>query len=104
MTPKEMLIQVKELLSDPARWTTGVLARDQNGLSVLPAGEAATCFCIVGAILKITPPTEDGAYKFCMSALRSTAKSAGRIAANNDNISHPELLAWIDRAIAEVRE
>jgi hypothetical protein len=39
------------LISDPAHWTTGAMARDRNGVSCGTAeGAPAVCWCLSGAI------------------------------------------------------
>ena len=44
------MLKIKELLSDPSKWTQGVIARDSNGLHVGVHSSSATCFCLYGAM------------------------------------------------------
>lgn len=43
------------LLSDPARWTRCTPARNEQGLSVKPTAWNACCWCVVGAIARVSP-------------------------------------------------
>jgi hypothetical protein len=45
-------MKVHELLSDPARWTKGVYARDANNRFVTANDTAACKWCVAGAIIK----------------------------------------------------
>jgi hypothetical protein len=44
-----------ELLSDPSKWTKGVIARNSNGERVAGYDPSATCFCLYGAIKRCYP-------------------------------------------------
>lgn len=54
-TTAEVLREARELISDPKRWTRGVLARDAEGRSTGrgPFVPEAVCFCAFGAIAKV---------------------------------------------------
>ena len=43
-------MKAHELLSDPSKWTQGVLARRQDGSAIAPVNPEACSFCIVGAL------------------------------------------------------
>ena len=45
-----------ELLSDPSKWTTGVLARNSDGKQVAPNSPSACQFCLVGALYHCYTP------------------------------------------------
>ena len=47
-----------ELLSDPAKWTRGVLARNSDGLPVVPSSASACQFCLVGALYHCYTPEQ----------------------------------------------
>lgn len=49
----------RELISDPAHWTTKVSARNAQGVHVLPLDPTATCFCVLGAIFRVATQVED---------------------------------------------
>jgi hypothetical protein len=83
-------MKVKELLSDPSKWTQGANARDSRGIRVPSADPEATCFCIVGALLKCYGTTSTSKY------LKIAAK-----------IQHNDVVSWNDapeRTHAEVLE
>jgi len=46
-----LLMDVRALLNEPARWTKGASARDAAGLDVEPFDPNATCWCISGAMV-----------------------------------------------------
>ena len=52
----EILTGVRDLLSDPERWTQGASARDAKGRIVDVHSEDATCFCAVGAFYRVGFP------------------------------------------------
>lgn len=52
MTPKEILVCARELLSDPNKWTKKTMARDATGKHVSAKDDSAVCWCMAGAIEK----------------------------------------------------
>lgn len=50
MSVKELLIEARERISDPARWTQGELARDSDGDETLTFSDDAVCWCAYGSI------------------------------------------------------
>ena len=50
----DVLNEVKELLSDEHRWTQGAMARDKKQLKIKPLSDEATCWCLYGAIAKVS--------------------------------------------------
>jgi hypothetical protein len=56
MTPDSIIADLKalrELFSDPARWTQKVSARNARGEQVYPLDPSATCFCLLGGMVKV---------------------------------------------------
>lgn len=51
-TTATILRHAKALISDPAHWIVGQFARDDAGRSQYFDAPMATCFCMVGAILR----------------------------------------------------
>lgn len=47
-----MPVKIKELFSDPSRWTQGAFARDKDGNEVSPRSRKAVCWCLEGATEK----------------------------------------------------
>ena len=47
---------ILDYLSDPTHWTKKSYARSANGFSCHAKDPAATCFCLMGALTKLSPP------------------------------------------------
>ena len=99
MTTLEILKAARELLSVPERWTKRVSARATDGKSCPIDSPNATCWCIVGALGKITDyalPDE------CTDVLREGLP--GSLVSFNDapERTHAEVLARFDEAIARL--
>lgn len=43
-------MKLRELFSDPTKWTKGVYARDANGYKTPDISTDATCWCLVGGV------------------------------------------------------
>lgn len=54
MLPLETLKAARRLLSVPGAWTTETYAKDGRGCDVLPEDETASCWCILGALYRVT--------------------------------------------------
>lgn len=57
MTPAQLIAyleQAKKLVQDPTQWTRHVMARTSEGTPCNPKDADATCFCISGAVWKVT--------------------------------------------------
>src|SRR5690349_9172155 len=54
-TVKEVLIQARELIADPERWTQGTVARIKYGEDRMPTDEDACQFCAIGALARVAP-------------------------------------------------
>lgn len=52
ITPLGLLTGMRELLTDPKKWTQGKYARTSEGYQVVPNSSTAVCFCLAGAALK----------------------------------------------------
>jgi hypothetical protein len=100
MTPLETLKAARQLITDPAKWTQGVAARNRLGSSIDPLAENAFCFCSLGAIRNVVA-SDDHAFERASDALRSHSPT-GVAAAFNDTHTHAEVLALFDKAIAEL--
>lgn len=54
MTPKEILVGVRDLLADRSHWTQGTCARkSKGGKAVTYNSPEASCWCLIGAIEKV---------------------------------------------------
>lgn len=95
-----LLTAVYARLEAPERFTTGVMARDAKGISVIPTSSRAICWCTIGAIerdneeLRLEYLDELTALKFIRAATRRPSTSMW-----SDNTPHTEVLAGIAAAI-----
>ena len=119
-----VLQDVRRLLEDPDVWMKYRQACDRNGSDRDPYDEDAACFCLTGAVYRVTPPDRSGrvprhmAFHLLRQAMPQTAPAdpasppAGQddgsnaeeiVAWHNDSpeMSHERILDWIDRSIAD---
>lgn len=99
MTPREILIAARALIEAPERWTKGEFARNKEGEKCHANSDAASCYCMEGAIL-----SQSGKWPLKARAcaiLRASLASAITIPVWNDapERTHAEVLAAFDRAI-----
>lgn len=103
-TALAILQAARKLLSKEERWTRGGLARDSDGVIVEPQAKEAVCWCAMGAVHKQRGPSrsEAAAERRLFETMPETYRNGGYLGQYNDdpNRTHPDLLAWIDRAIA----
>lgn len=96
----------RSLIEDPKRWTKGVLARPSRdaGVSCWPSDEQATCWCALGAALRIggsKGSTPTPRYQAIADALdEQVPYERGDVAEVNDEDGHAAILALFDKAIA----
>lgn len=92
VTLHETLKAMRDLLSEPERWTKGVCARDARGFMTDSVKDNAVCWCLMGAANRVTNYTwsERELTKFF---------PGGNIAKFNDRSTHAEVLAKLDDAI-----
>jgi hypothetical protein len=50
--PLNLLTGIRELLTDPKRWTKGSRAQNNKGFPVFINSSEAVCFCLFGAAIK----------------------------------------------------
>ena len=122
MTAKELLIAARELLSDRAKWTKGVGARDSKGLPTDVDDPDAVSFCSSGAmryLIHKQPAFDPLLREECLLLLSHAAHkvrpelvqhSDGKIwdtdyLGINDHPAgtHADVLAMFDAAIAEAK-
>ncbi len=108
MNAIKVLTKARELLAVPERWTKRAEARNTKRREVYWSSEDAVCWCLAGAISKISPSMRD-AWR-AEDALDAVAPPAPRSSerpyiAFNDRRSttHADILALLDRAIAKAR-
>jgi len=115
-TPKEVLIAVRELISDPKRWTQNAYARkgqDKFSMSVHPESKDATCWCMTGAIIKvcggvfrqkyaIMTSVESQIIDLLQESMTGPNPGVMLIATFNDNHTHDEVMALFDKVIGNM--
>ncbi len=70
MTDLEVLEGMRQLLSEPERWTRFVAARDKNQQVIAPLHQEAYSFCLVGALSRVTGGRTEFKYSPFDSALK----------------------------------
>lgn len=93
----------RDLLADPAHWTKGAYARDAIGGDVSPRDPKATCFCMRGALDKITDYSFGRIFNVKLISRRANGRSM--IDFNDDpTTTHADVLSYLDKAIAYAKE
>ena len=107
METKEILQKARDLITDPAKWTTGFFARDVEGRIQAANKESTVCWCAWGAIQKVvgsdTFKRMDNLHLWD-TLWNATGEpdygSASHVIwSYNDNHTHEEVLAVFDKAI-----
>jgi hypothetical protein len=96
MTPVEILKAARAKIEDPERWTTGMYARNREGLPI-PSNDRVACkWCAHGAMMAVTDDDDPDYYK----AINALSNVCGGSPANfNDSHTHAEVLDAFDQAI-----
>ena len=110
----EFLIGAKKIIQDPANWTQGWFAKNEQGGKVGSNSERAVCFCSLGAlermdgrelpINKYDPLTfEPNLSRFAQDLLEGVM---GGVAVEdfNDSHTHEEVMMKWDEAILKAKE
>lgn len=98
-TDKQLLIEGRALISDPAKWTQHFFAKNTYGFCVDENSEDAVCFCSWGALSHVQGHFVDDDA----SAFSILKQAMGDTVANfNDTHTHEEVLAAWDKAIASL--
>lgn len=106
MITLDHLRELRALLSDPARHTTGVYARDAEDRKIDPRAPDAVCWCLLGGVAKIgnEAAVTDALYAqlpddFRLNTSLGVGDKTSDLADFNDNCPD-QVLPLIDRAIA----
>jgi hypothetical protein len=102
MSTKDVLVRAKELISDPARWTKGAMARDADGHPCDERDPDAKCFCAYGAVRRFD--TKDlQAISFLHYATREVSGFGCAMFVDEFNdmqsTTHAKILQVFDKAI-----
>jgi len=84
VTTKDLLEKARELISDPARWTKGAVARDLNGEPIEEFSSDAVCFCSIGVVSSVAN---------CLGLFNSTTHLLDRCAGKR---GYPNILSFND--------
>jgi len=103
---KQVLINARALIADPAHWTRGTLACTANGRRVAWHDQSATKWCALGAIYRaaydlVGDPKE--AMRIGNEVARSISRTrwfGGRLPIMNDTRGHTAVLAAFDKALS----
>ena len=107
----DILVRVRERLSDPERWTKYTLARRPFYEDLVPCSvgdSGATCWCLAGAVMAETMATSSAvainAIHECLPAYLQ--KRNGGIVEFNDGArrKHADILRVLDCAIAKAAD
>jgi hypothetical protein len=100
-----ILRAARALLAKPDGWTKGAEARTKEGFPVRYDSKRSTCFCTVGAIMRITGGNTTYASYLALDALRYVKHSVASLDIWNDAAkSVKPILAGFDKAIAALEE
>lgn len=109
MTTLEVLIEARDLISDPEHFTQFALARDIEGRHCSPTSMQAVCFCSEGALIRgrVNPSTHEDAQKFLNRACEShhlLYPLMGSYISFSDTNEHCVVIKMWDRAIELAHE
>lgn len=95
------LEDLRELFLDPARWTRGAFAKDEQGKSIPPGNMEAVCWCAMGGMQLLGFNRFSAAMWNAIPPEFQPSEAFSRLTLYNDSLeNHQDLIAWIDRAIA----
>lgn len=106
-TVKDAIIQLRELLADPARWCTGSFALTSEGKIADPLSNNAVKWCLLGGTEKVARNTNSPPYYIIREALAEAFQTfkpnaealSIALAFFNDKVQHKEVLEFLDHAI-----
>lgn len=97
-----MTIQaLRDLLSDPKRFTVGAFARNASGIPVGPRDEGAVCWCLLGAIRKLETDWQPGSDLYIQLREKLTPRLAGgrSVATWSDVNGHDAVIKLLDEML-----
>lgn len=101
MTPREILIAARAKIEAPERWTKGEFARTEDGKACRSSSDAASCYCMEGAVLSQPYLWRKKARACAILRLAVVTLDYPTTPSWNDapDRTHAEVLAAFDRAI-----
>lgn len=113
-TPLEILIEARELISVPERWTQGDYARDREGKGLIDHPSIKpVCYCTLGACTAIEElhnihegglDPSRAIMSILLKALDNLVEKPTTIDDYNDTHTHEEILTLFDKAIEIAKE
>ena len=97
----KLIMDMKELISTPEKWTKGTEARDKNGN--ICSYSDAVCFCTLGAFemvvneQNITGIDRDTIFDYIAATIKKLGYHS--ITYFNDNHTHEDVMNLFDKAI-----
>lgn len=101
LSVREILVKARELISDPARWTQGVAAKNARGEVTAAVDGDAVCWCSYGAIRNVVGWHDNrNNLIFRAECHLNHAADTSYISFNDrQGRTHAEVLAMFDKAI-----
>lgn len=104
---------LRKLLDQPDRWTTGSYARNAKGRPMMPEDPEATCWCLMGALGKVAgfQPTRERDYAYqtikatIIERVPGLATSDNPLACFNDGGTYyHSMISMLDHAIERAKK
>ena len=104
MQVKETLTQARALITDQNHWTQGALARDKDNLIVDALKSTAVCWCMYGAMIKVSQGKADcdKAIVLLRKKLEEMDYEIPLVSRFNDYTDHAQVLKFLDDTIASL--
>ncbi len=105
----QLLVRAKEIITDPAKWTTNTYARDAEGRHVGPEEPCAACFCTYGAAyraaaeLRSPRAAVDEAFRSLQTEALYRFPKRASVSLVNDTLGHEAALQLLGYAIESTR-
>lgn len=105
MTILEVLKKARALIDIPEKWTKGYAARDKRDRPISFSAEGAVCFCLLGAIAKVTVGSQGGPAMASVTDFFQDLipmPSSGIMLFNDNKFTtHADIMQLLDTAIAK---
>lgn len=93
----ETLKAIRDLITEPDHWIQNSNAHDALGQACDPLSTDASCWCLLGACIRVTSGNDYGSTTRLYDHMRSYMPNG--ITEFNDSHTHAEVLALVDEAI-----
>lgn len=100
MNTVQILKDARALIADEKNWTQNVMGRTSEGQHVDVHSPEASCFCVMGALLKVTGGRSEDEFWLARREFYRGELKVESIAHFNDTHSHGEVIDLFDRVIA----